>query len=63
MLWRDTFFGRSTIKGSDDNTIVKDGFTVALDDIIVQLFSNEMFLEQLRKSLIEEPNEHVLNFE
>jgi len=55
LLWRDTFFARSSIKGNRETTVIKDGFTAALDDLILQLFSNEIFLEQLRKKLTEKP--------
>jgi hypothetical protein len=44
ILWRDTFVGEATI---DEGEYIKDGFTMALNDLVTKVVTDQFFLQHL----------------
>ena len=45
ILWRDTFIGQATI---DKGNYIKDGFIMALNDLVTKVVTDEFFLQHFK---------------
>ena len=49
ILWRDTFFGQAEVQSDFNNDFAKEGFTIALNNLVTKIFTDDLFFQHLEK--------------